>query len=393
MTRRERIMATLRGEAVDRPPVSFYEINGLDEDPDDRDPFNIYSDPSWLPLIELTREKTDRIVQRQVPQIKSAGENFSSDDISMVGVPFNPLAEFTESTFRLDKHGHRLIHNTVRVKDRVLTSTTRQDPDVNTVWIVEPLLKNVDDLKTLLELPVIEYSGEPDISCVLVAERALGESGIVMIDTPDPLCLAAELFDLGTYTMIAMMEPELFRRLLDRFSTFLQTKTELVAQLLPGRLWRIYGPEFASPPHLPPILFREYVVKYDTAMVESIHKYGGFARIHSHGNLKDILDDIVSTGCMGLDPIEPPSQGDVELAYVRKNYGQDLVLFGNLEASDIENLPANQMEMKVVRAIEEGAGGEGKGFVLLPSSCPYGRKLSNTALKNYETIVNVMDKL
>ncbi len=41
MTRRERLMATLRGDPVDRPAVSFYEINGLDENPDNPDPFNI----------------------------------------------------------------------------------------------------------------------------------------------------------------------------------------------------------------------------------------------------------------------------------------------------------------------------------------------------------------
>ncbi len=51
MKRRERLMAILRGERVDRTPVSFYELNDLDENPEDSDPFNIYSDPSWRPLI------------------------------------------------------------------------------------------------------------------------------------------------------------------------------------------------------------------------------------------------------------------------------------------------------------------------------------------------------
>ena len=38
MTRRERLMATMRGETVDRPAVSFYELNGLDENYNDPDP-------------------------------------------------------------------------------------------------------------------------------------------------------------------------------------------------------------------------------------------------------------------------------------------------------------------------------------------------------------------
>ena len=47
MTRRERLMATLRGKAVDRPAVNFYEIGGFQIDPSDPDEFNVYNDPSW----------------------------------------------------------------------------------------------------------------------------------------------------------------------------------------------------------------------------------------------------------------------------------------------------------------------------------------------------------
>ena len=159
---------------------------------------------------------------------------------------------------------------------------------------------------------------------------------------------------------------------------------------MPGRLWRIYGPEYASPPYLPPRLFREYVVRYDKPMVESIQRWGGYARIHSHGRLRQILDEIVSTGCDGLDPIEPPPQGDVELSYVRQHYGKQLTLFGNLEASDIENLPTKAFRKKVEQALREGMDGEGRGFVLMPSACPYGRVISPLALANYECMVTAV---
>jgi len=393
MTRRDRLMATIQGKTVDRPAVSFYELNGMDEDPQDPDPFNIYNDPSWGPLIQLTAEKTDRMVLRQVLMKKPAEDTDLARDHQMVGVPYNPLSEFMHSESWRNQKGSRMIRYTIRVKDKTLSSTTRQDPDVNTIWTVEPLLKNVEDLKTVLDLPVTEEVGEPDVSGVLQTEKLLGDSGIVIIDTPDPLCLAAELFNMQTYLMIAWREQKLFRTLLDWFSIYLQSKTEKVAKKLPGRLWRIYGPEFAAAPYLPPALFREYVVMYDTAMVETIHHYGGFCRLHSHGNLKHILDDIVSTGCMGLDPVEPPPQGDVELSYVRKNYGDELVLFGNLEASDIENLPEEEMEAKTIRAVSEGTSGKGRGFVLMPSSCPYGRKLTAKTMKNYEKIIAVIEKL
>ncbi len=376
MNRRQRLMATLRGEWVDRPAVSFYELNGLDENPQDSDPFNIYSHPSWQPLIRLAREKTDRIVMR--------GVAFDS-------VQPDPLKSLAQMETHLHG-GSRITVRRISIGSRTLTSRTRRDPDVNTVWTEEPLLKNADDLRAFLEIPVASADGAAEIDSVLEAESDLGDTGIVMIDTPDPLCLAASLFDMGMYTVMAMTEPSLFHALLERFASNLWAKTEAAARALPGRLWRIYGPEYASPPYLPPLLFREYVCRYVTPMIEAIHRYTGYARIHCHGNLKSILDDIAAMGPDGLDPIEPPPQGDVELSYVRKRYGKDMVLFGNLEMSDVENLPTDKFSEKVKRAIAEGTSGNGRGFVLMPSACPYGRELSALTLRNYEKIIEVVEE-
>jgi uroporphyrinogen-III decarboxylase len=143
---------------------------------------------------------------------------------------------------------------------------------------------------------------------------------------------------------------------------------------------------------LPPHLFKEYVTAYDTPMVAAIQGHGGFARIHSHGKLHDILDHIVATGCTALDPIEPTHQGDVELAYVRERYGRQLVLFGNIEITDLENLPTDLFARKVRNAIREGTAGEGRGFVLMPSACPYGRVLPELTLRNYRKMVEVAEQ-
>ncbi len=389
MNRRERLISTMRGGPVDRPAVSFYELNGLDEDYNNPDPFNIYTDPSWRELIDLTRDQTDRIVMRKVPFL--TGEPSDRNETQMVGVPSDPLRSLSQEEVTYDSNGSRLVTRTIKAGKRTLTSQTRQDRDVNTVWTLEHLLKDADDLKALLELDFPVSSGEPDISVVIEAEETIGESGIVMIDTPDPLCLAAALFDMATYTIVATLEPELFHELLTRFAAILHPNTRAISRALPGRLWRIYGPEYASPPYQSPAAFRDYVVQYDQPMVAAIQAHGGFARIHSHGNLKDIIDDIVSMGVDGLDPIEPPNQGDVELIDIRQEYGKQLVLFGNLEATDIENLPTDQFERKIKTAIKQGTAGSGRGFVLMPSACPYGRKLPPLALENYKKMVEMVN--
>jgi hypothetical protein len=373
MNRRERLLATLRGEPVDRPAVSFYELNGLDQNPDNPDPLNVYSHPSWRPLLELTREKTDCIVMRGV-----AFKEIAPDPIAHLA---------NNETWQQD--GSVFVRRTVAAGNRTLTMQTRRDRDVDTIWTTEHLLKDSGDLRAFLDLPPATAGGVVDAGPYLAAETALGDAGIVMIDTPDPLCLAALLFDMGEYTVTALTEQALFHQLLERFATTLLAATEQVARRLPGRLWRIYGPEFATAPYLPPALFREYVCRYDKPLIDIIHGSGGYARIHSHGRLKGILDDVAALEADALDPIEPPPQGDVELADVRRQYGKQLVLLGNLEMSDIERLPPDRFAETVKRSLHEGTSGSGRGFVLMPSAAPIGRELPLGVLKNYEVIAEV----
>lgn len=373
MTRRDRLMNTLQGKPVDRPPVNFYEINGLDQDEGDASPFNIYSDPSWRPLLELTRERTDRVPRRSLPAAPA---------------PDCPLTALTKKRSWLEG-GSEFTRIEIPCHGRTFTTLTRRDPDVNTTWTLAHPLKDADDLAAYLTLPMPRFDPAPDLSPILLAEKALGDTGIVMIDMGDPLCRAASLFSMEDYLVVALTERALFRKLLDRFEEILLPLVERTAKALPGRLWRVVGAEYAGAPYLPPELFRDYVTVYDHKIVEAIQRHGGHARIHCHGNLAGVLDLIAETGCTGLDPVEPPPQGDVDLAYVRERAGKQMVLWGNLEASDLEMLSAAAFSERIRRALDQGAAGEGRGFVLMPSACPYGRKLSLTALKNYEMMVEI----
>ena len=44
----------------------------------------------------------------------------------------------------------------------------------------------------------------------------------------------------------------------------------------------------------------------------------------------------------------------MELAYVRREFGREMVLWGNIEASDLENLAERAFTEKVKRALDEG---------------------------------------
>ncbi len=340
LSRRERLMATLRGQGVDRPAVNFYEIGGFKVDPDDPDPYNVYNAPDWRPLIQLAQERTDII--RFMSPVRARSVDPTGSAAGTVRQEY-----FREETW--EEGTCRFTRTTLHVAGRTMTQITRRDRDLDTVWTTEHLLKDTDDLIAFLAIPDEAFAESIDIAPFEAEEAELGEQGIVMVDTEDPLCAAAALFSMENYTIIALTEPALFHRLLEKFAETIHARTAQVSRLLPGRLWRIYGPEYATPPYLPPRLFDEYVVRYVSPMVRMIQAHGGFARIHSHGRLRDVLDLIAGMEPDGLDPIEPPPQGDVQLSEVRQRCGSQMVLFGNIEIADIESLPLDRFEEKVKR--------------------------------------------
>jgi len=374
-------MATLRGEPVDRPAVNFYEVGGFDVDPSDPDEFNVYNDPSWQPLLELAEQHTDLIRMRS--SIRPRSHRIDTNNLR---------SEFF-TTERYFEDGCKFRRVTLKVAGRNMTSLTRRSPHVDTVWTIERLLKNTEDLKAYLELPDEVFAEEIDMTGLIEEDQELGDRGIVMVDTEDPVCAAASLFSMEDYTVLALTEQRLFHRLLEKLSRHIYARTERMATEFPGHLWRIYGPEYAAEPYLPPELFKEYVVHYTGPMVEMIQKHGGFARIHCHGRISAVLDYIVGMEAAAIDPIEPPPQGDVELADVRREYGDNLVLFGNIEYADIEIVEPAKFEKIVEKSLKHGTQGKGRGFVLMPSAAPIGRKITPRVMTNYKTMVRLATSL
>jgi uroporphyrinogen-III decarboxylase len=288
-----------------------------------------------------------------------------------------------------EKDEYRFNRTILEIAGRTMTSLSRRGPEVDTTWTLEHLLRDVDDLKAYLQLPDEIFAEDVNVADLIEEDKDLGDKGIVMIDTEDPICAVASLFSMENFTIIALTEQKLFHRLLEKLSRHIYARTEKTAEAFPGHLWRIFGPEYATEPYLPPYLFKEYVVRYTGPMVEAIQSHGGFARIHCHGRIRAVLDYIVEMGAAAIDPVEPPPQGDVELEYVKRKYGRDLVLFGNLELSDIESMEPADFEKLVEKALIDGTGGGGKGFVLMPSAAPNGRTITPKMMENYETMVRL----
>ncbi len=351
MTGRERLLATLRREPVDRVPISTYEL---------------YPD-GWMEEEPSYRRLMDELWAR-VDLLPLCGA-FTAQDPEGI----------TVDTEIWQEDEYKVWRTTMHTPKGDLTTLQKETPSVKTVWTVEHYCKTEEDIERYLSIP---FNPMPvDTSDFTRLEQKIGDHGLVLCDTGDAIGYVAPLFEFGEFTIWAMTEPHLIRALCDQAHARIMHNLRGMLEAGCGPLYRIWGPEYCTPPYLPPAGFKEFVVPYVTDMVELIHQYGCYARIHSHGHVAQVLDLIVETGADAIDPLEPPPDGDITLAEVKKHYGKDLILFGNMELKFLEHETPAEIDARVKVMMDEAK--EGGGFVLMPTAAPINIPLSPKTEQNY----------
>lgn len=87
------------------------------------------------------------------------------------------------------------------------------------------------------------------------------------------------------------------------------------------------GAGFISPAH-----YREFVLPYEKIVIENLKAHYDIP-VYTHvcGKIGDRLELIAETGTDGIDTLDPPPLGNVELAEAKKRVGNKLFLKGNID--------------------------------------------------------------
>ena len=352
MTRRERLMTILSGKIPDRVGINLYELNdnGLS-------PWNM-TEPSYKNLMQVILDKTE-----WMPFWGPA----------VVGETYKPA-----SHKKYDEGDFHVTETTVPTPLGDLRYTTKYTDNIITTWTTEHMLKNIDDVKKYLSLP--SKIETVDASSHKVLDRYIGDRGVVLCDTADPICNLAGLFEMGDFTVFVMEEPELARQICDREFEKIMTIIEQSLMQGAGPVYRIYGPEYATPPYLPPTAFREYFYPYIKEIAALMHKYGVYCRVHSHGNIRHVLDMLIDAGVDAIDPAEDYPDGDISMKEIKEKY-PDLTIFGNMQLKYLEQESEEEIAGRVKYMLEQAM--EGGHYVLLPTAAPINIPLSPTTERNY----------
>ncbi len=362
MTPRERFMKAFYLEEPDTVPVTFAYVDPYSELNDERRQLGYHR------FHELVRTQTDVIFPRGP---SAPGIFYSRTD----------KARVESETVQKGRECYRC--DTLYTPEGTLQARRKSERDINTTWTYEGYIKSKEDVDKILSIPYEPL--EVDITPVEEAQKMLGDRGVVATGIADPICCCADLFTLRDYALTASHKPRLMRKLLKFFGSRVLEYTRQASEQSSGVFYRIVGPEYVTPPILPPSLFDEYVVPYDRRMVQIVKKNDNIAVIHCHGKLRSVMSGMRSINPHVLEPIEPPPKGDIPLSDVKKRIGDRTCLMGHVQYNDLEFDPPANIRKKVRLAIEQGS--PGGGYILFPTAEPIAR-ISDRLLTNMREYVS-----
>lgn len=358
MNSRERILTALEGRQADRVPISTYELVGYNSRAFEN------QDSSYTRLMDSIRQYTDCICMWEPAS----------------NATFLQSAHPVEIEEKVTREGNGAVsRKTLRTARGSLTRTTRTTDNIQTVWQVEHWCKTLNDVDAALSIPFepVQY----DFSDLERIHEELGDHGIVMSSIADPLWLAADLMEFGAYTVWAKTEAEHFARTVDALHERAMHNLKRMLDSGVVDLYRICGPEYATPPYLPPALFQRYVVPYVSEMVELIHSRGAKARLHCHGKTGQVLEMIQATGADAVDPCEAPPDGDVSLDEVKRRIGDQMCIFGNIQIKLLEHGATDDVKRAVIECMNSAK--DGGGYVIMPTAAPISTPLAQKTEENY----------
>jgi uroporphyrinogen-III decarboxylase len=370
-TSRRRLLTALSGGTPDRVPVNTYELAG-------RNSLDWYNrQPSYQELMEYVRAHTDCITNwnpRPLTDRNPGLDRFLCSDFPVeIQAQTDRIGQFLRTT--------RLCHT----PRGVLSSVAQSREDVNTTWRVEHWCKSVAEVDMALEVPY--QPANYDFSDLPRVRWELGEAGIVLTSLRDPAYVAADLMSFQDFLMWAFEETDHFARTVKLIADRVMENLRRQLDGWVADCYRIVGPEYFTPPYLPPSMFERFVFPHVAAMTELIHSRGGRVRVHCHGKIGRVLDMILATGCDGIDPCEPPPDGDLELAEVKRRCQvRGVSVWGNIELRALEQGSPAEIRALVADAMRQAK--EGGGFILMPTAAPISVPPSAVTELNYRAFID-----
>lgn len=381
MTGKQRIAAAMRHERVDRVPVMCQLAIGH---------YLLNTDLSPVDVWFTSEGFAEALIQLQ--------ERYEFDGILVNLLGTDPDWQQFVDRIETDALGNQTVHFTNRDTARCphddnahhVPAVARSTPGLEEI---DPDRLYYDDPHGLGGLKYPFYFGlEPyetdrnhywpdyvfrtiDLVLAQVGQRVSVHSEIF-----SPFTQMMELFGYAQGLMNLLDDPDKCRAILAAY-------TEGAAEL--GSLQARRGVDavlissaFAGGGFISPKQYEEFVLPYEARVVERIKQHGVPVYTHTCGDIGDRLELMADTGIDGIDTLDPPPLGSVDLEDAKQRIGDRLFFKGNIDSvNTLLRKSAEEVRQDALWRLKVGSPG---GGYILSSACSVSPRV---APENLEVLV------
>ena len=124
---------------------------------------------------------------------------------------------------------------------------------------------------------------------------------------------------------------------------------------------------FAGGGFISPQQYEEFVLPYECQVSQAVAATGVPVYTHTCGKIGDRLELMVETGIQGIDTLDPPPLGTVDLDDAKRRVGKELFFKGNIDAvNTLLNKPREFVRRDALQRLAIGSRG---GGYILSSAC------------------------
>ncbi len=186
-----------------------------------------------------------------------------------------------------------------------------------------------------------------------------------------PFTHLLELFGYQEALMGLMIYPDKCRELLEYFTKIALAEVNVYAA--EGGIDAILvSSAFAGAGFISREDYRQFVMPYEDVIFKEIKRHNLFSYVHTCGSIGDRLDLMAETSVDGIDTLDPPPLGTVQLSEAKNKYGKRFFLKGNLDSiRDLLNADERTFEEAVTGRLSTGKTGSGYILSTACSVSPY----------------------
>ena len=211
----------------------------------------------------------------------------------------------------------------------------------------------------------------------LIKVRQLAPDVSIHVEVFSPFTHLMELFGYEHALLALVDAPKICHELLGVLTQNVLAQVELYAGCQPDAI--LVSSAFAGAGFISRRMYEEFVIPYEDRVFRTIRRHGIKSYVHTCGAIGDRLDLMSRTAVDGIDTLDPPPLGTVNLEDAKSKYGERFFFKGNLDAvNEMLNADEKTFEQAVKERIRIGKPGSG---YILSSACSVAPHVNPQRLK------------